>query len=310
MKALTSSAMIVCTLTASSQVVFDLPTAIPPYSTVDHGLWVSSDTIITVGQNITWDFTATLVDTGDVKTFIDTDPSTTSGAFDFPASTHAHGEVMGSDTLWNYYRLGIDTLWREGARYPSGDLFTCSDPNLIFFFPYSIGDLALSGANCVYWGTPVYVSQGLVPVATGTILYPGGMLTDMILMEFQYNGSPGGEYFWYNKYNCLTQVGHYVQGSLSLWIPQGPAGISDAGVNAPLMAYPSPAQEEVFVHVRSANGDLPYALLEAIGRLVLSGTARSDAGRLRVDVSSLTDGHYTLRIGDDVVRHARVIVAR
>ncbi len=310
MKALTSSILVVCTLTASAQVVFELPTAIPPYSNVDHVLWVSSDTIVTAGQNITWDLTATLVDTGDVKTFIDTAPSMTSGALDFPAATHAHGEVMGTDTMWNYYRLSSDTLWREGVRYPSGDLFTCSDPNLIFFFPYSLGDLALSGANCVYWGTPVYVSQGLVPMATGTILYPGGMLTDMILMEYQYDGSPGGEYFWFNKNNCLAPVGAYVQGSLSLWIPEGPIGMADAGVSAPLMAYPSPAQEEVFVQVHRADGDLHYAFLDAMGRLVLSGTARSDAGRLHVEVSSLPDGHYTLRIGDEVVRHARVIVAR
>ena len=291
-------------MSASAQVVFDLPDALPsPGTHVQQGWeWDGTPfTLATSGTNVTWDVTGVLT-AGSARTTMESAPAGTPGAGDFPNATHAHGEVINGFTTWYYYRLDAgDTLWLEGARYQGGELLECSSPNLFMVFPCSIGDLAESNTTCTYdGGSPISVNQGLEPVATGTILYPGGTITDVVLTRAHYNGSPS-DYYWYRSGNVLEWIGNFDPGFvLSLWA-EVPSGIADPGNTVRLNAYPLPASEEVFVEVADRAGSVPFSVLDAAGRTLNSGMVNVIGGRVRLDVSDMPNGHYLLQLMDDGV---------
>ncbi len=295
---------------SSAQVVFDLPSALPPLGTHVAMLWVGPPpSLATSGTGVVWDLSS-LNSAVSERTYTDAIPSTTPSAADFPNATHAHAEIINGMSSWYYYRLVGDSLWLEGARFQDGSLFTCTEPNLFMVFPTSIGDLAESNTTCSVGGGPLYtVNQGLQPVATGSIIYSGGTITDVVLSRAYYYGSPA-EYYFHRAGDVLQSIGRYDPGTIELWVPGITTGVEEQSGDR-LTAYPTLASEELFVELPNGVDQAQCTLLDAAGRTVNAQELRAVGGRLRVDLSKVTTGHYLLRVvGNGFGGHARVIVAR
>lgn len=300
---------------ATAQVVFELPTAMPVPGTHVEQAWEWNDTPIeldTIGINVTWDLSGALEPIG-TRTISDSAPAGTPGAADFPNATHAHRVDGAPYTAWYYYRLDAnDTLWCEGIRYDDGHLLHCAPPYLYMHFPYAFGDLAECNTICVHDGTPtdLYYNHGFEPVATGTIVHPDGTISDAVLTRFHFQGEPSG-YFWFRANNALQWIGQYVPGwVLTLWT-ELPTGIEEAMNDAWRSAYPVPATDRVYVRLSTGEGMVSYTMHDPTGRTVLNGQGIVQDGRLALDVSAMQAGHYLVRIhGPGCTGLARISVAR
>jgi len=294
---------------SSAQVAFELPSAMPAHGSEVLLLWNGNSTMVpTTGTNVLWDFTNVVTSEPEAVQYLVSEPDSTPAGPDFPSATHACGYMLNFDTIWNYYALASDTLWHLGGDY--GDLLLCTTPRLTMVFPYAIGDLAVNTATCVYVGPPVNTTWGIEPVATGDILYPGGTIPNVVLVRAYQDGTPTGYYHWYRMNNVLTSVGRYYNFGVELWVPGSGVGIPDHNANGALATYPVPAASEVTVLVGGNATNLFYSLHDAAGRVVTTGNTQSIGDRIRIDVSSLANGQYQLRLLDgEVLRYARVCVA-
>ncbi len=283
---------------ALAQVVFELPGALPaPGVYVEEG-WTWNGTLgnlPTTGTNVTWDLTD-LLDASSSRTVTDAPPAGTPGEADFPNATHAYAEELNGVTSWYYYHLDAsDSLWLEGVKFENGDLFTCDPPNLYMFFPYAMGDFAESNTTCTLNGFPFDVNQGLVPVATGTVIHPGGNLSGVVMVQSVYAGSPG-EYYWYLPGNALRWIGSYApNNSLQFW-GAVPTVMDGRDAHAAARVYPVPANDAVWMVVPSAIGTARCSLLDNTGRSLFSGQVPMLGGRVRLDVSAFPPGQYLLQV--------------
>ena len=311
MKALVAVASIaLLSICANAQVVFDLPTAMPTNGSEVLLHWNGNTTTMpTSGTGIIWDLTAVVTSEPEARHVLIATPDSTNSGQNFPGATHARGYLLGADTIWDHYALVGDTLWHLGGDY--GDLLLCSTPRLTMVFPYALGDLAMNTATCSYAGPPVNTTYGFEPVATGTILYPGGTIPDVVLMRKHQDGIATGYYYWYRTNNVLTSVGEYHDFGVDLWVPASGVGIFDPDAHRALRTYPVPATTDITVMVGGSSAELSYSVLDAAGRIVASGSDRPADDRIRIDVSGLANGEYQLRLRqDDAIRYARVCVAR
>ena len=71
---------------------------------------------------------------------------------------------------------------------------------------------------------------------------------------------------------------------------------------APFTVYPNPAKATVNIQHGSINTKSRYELYDMDGRLLLDGDINPYYSETPVDVNSLTNGLYFLRIGSSVVK--------
>ena len=295
---------------SNAQIVFDLPSAIPTNETEILLLWNGNSTAVTTsGSNILWDFTNVVTSEPDAVTYLTSDPDSTVLDTAFASATHAHGYTLAQDTIWNYYRLGGDTLWHLGGDY--GDVLLCSAPRLAMVFPYAFGDLAVNTATCTYgMGPAINPNYGFEPVATGTIVYPAGTIPNVVLMRKHENGVPTDHYHWYRVDNVFTSVGHFYNFGVDLWVPVSTSGVNDLNGQSALSVFPLPADNDVTVVFDINVSNASYRLLDATGRDVATGFLRPGGNRIQLDVSLLSNGQYNLLLqNDEVRRRARIMVA-
>jgi hypothetical protein len=281
------------------QVLFDLPSAIPPLGTQPRELWYSSQdtSIVTSGLGVDWELNNLVFEDDLVKLF--SEPSTTPYAPDFPSATHAVGEVFlgASDTAWQYFTLSGDSLFHLGGSWtPPPDLLICSDPIITAVFPFSYGDQIEEYATCaVTGGSPSFFLEGREPVATGTIHYPGGTIPDVALVRRYWGGAPLDEYLWYSTGDILAPVGQFAYGTLTITAPLQ-TGLSDGLSTTLVQPFPNPANEEVFIEIPINVPDgYVYQLTDLMGRIEQQGALNITGTVAKLDVAGLPSGHYLFR---------------
>ncbi|MBP8033560.1 MAG: T9SS type A sorting domain-containing protein [Bacteroidia bacterium] len=81
-------------------------------------------------------------------------------------------------------------------------------------------------------------------------------------------------------------------------IPQTAAGIKQTEVLTQLNTYPNPVSDELTIEaITKDNSKLNYRLIDALGRVVLSGTIENS--KTTINASSLEKGFYSLRITNE-----------
>jgi len=66
--------------------------------------------------------------------------------------------------------------------------------------------------------------------------------------------------------------------------------------------YPNPVAQELSLIVTGANGVLNYAIYDAVGKLVLTSQFTAGSGVVRIDVTGIAQGSYTLKVNDKNVQ--------
>lgn len=298
--------------TASAQVVFDLPGAIPPNGVLPRQFWFADPiTIPLTGTNVTWDFSNGLTNTGIVNDLVITQPASSPFSNTFPNATHAAGVVTASanSATWRYFQLSGDSLHYLGLASTQSEN-TCPDPWTKVVFPFSYGELVEDSAYCGPPGSPTPMHRGWELVATGTMITPLGTVPAVALVRIHSNGSPTPYYEFYEYGNILAYIGAYDDVTLSIWPSQSALGMTGGDGPTALRAYPQPASEEILVEVGQLVGPAWFVLLDAVGREMEAGTLNAVNGRARIDVSHLAPGNYLARIEcGSVTAYARISVA-
>jgi hypothetical protein len=153
--------------------------------------------------------------------------------------------------------------------------------------------------------------EGRQVVATGTILYPGGTISDVALVQRWWGAVALDEYEWFRTNDILVPVGEFDYGSLALFAPTS-VGISEAETAALLTVAPNPATVDVFVDLPGTPGADRYRfhLTDATGRIMRQGEIPASR-QMHMDISDLSNGEYILRVSAaSEVRTARMMVLR
>jgi hypothetical protein len=81
-------------------------------------------------------------------------------------------------------------------------------------------------------------------------------------------------------------------------IPQASTGIKQAEILTELNAYPNPIADELTIEATTKdNSKLNYLLVDALGRVVLSGTIENS--KATINTSALEKGFYSLSITNE-----------
>ena len=81
-------------------------------------------------------------------------------------------------------------------------------------------------------------------------------------------------------------------------IPQVTTGIKQAEVLTGLNAYPNPIADELTIEATTKdNSKLNYILIDALGRVVLTGTIENS--KATINTNSLEKGFYSLSITNE-----------
>ena len=81
-------------------------------------------------------------------------------------------------------------------------------------------------------------------------------------------------------------------------IPQSTTGIKNTEIIIGLNAYPNPMADELTIEATTKdNSKLNYALIDALGRVVLTGNMENS--KATINTSALEKGFYSLSITDE-----------
>lgn len=314
MKALYTSALLLSALGSQAQVIFDLPGSIPPFSSVERETWWQLDgapALVISGQGVTWNLSGLTPAPFNAQATI-ADPATTPWGSSFPNSTHAAGNLVDGGG-WSYYTLANDSLFIDGGEF-AGDVFSCSEPRLAAVFPFSYAQSLSASSTCQFPGgfPPFTQDAGAEIVATGTIIYPGGTINNVVMVRRWLGISPS-EYLWYTMDNALLDIGNYSPDAeqIVLHVPDAVSAIGAADHADLLLAFPVPATDVVVIALPRGTGATRYEVLDATGAVMDQGQALITDGQLRLGVSAWPAGQYIVLLSrDEKLWRARVSVAR
>ena len=246
-------------------------------------------------------------------------PSETPYASDFGTATRAigtsySGDISSSDTSWQFYTVEEDSLWvNGGSSWPPPNIYVCAEPILRGVMPFGYGQIAQSISSCEYFGAAYNgpVLQGCQVVATGTIQYQGGVIPNVVLVRDYVNGVGLNSYGWCSTSNMLVSLGGFLNGKLYIYVPTTALNIPEQHGATILRMYPQPASQIVEVQFSSAcdDDDVEFQVIDAIGRRVISGRTGSLNGQLHLDISSVPNGNFVLRLKQGIAEgFGRLIV--
>ena len=282
-----------------SQVVFDLPGCIPAWgSSQDRQYWFHADralTLPTSGTNVVWDLDAlTLFTTPMVMSCVD--PATTPCASSFPEATHATDIVINGMGQWNFFRSTGDQLFQIGAYDPAlSGPETCPNPLLIGEFPLEFDEEWTDTLGCTHgFGVSSDVYQ-LHVVATGTILYPGGSITDVAMVQ---RAGYGGTYIWYTQDDYLRPLGNYRPGQyMRLYVPAGEHAMADHAEAPGIRLFPIPASDHVRIELDRITDLRSLSLVAADGRRISLPAPQGEGPSFSIDLGLQAPGMYFLEVG-------------
>jgi hypothetical protein len=78
--------------------------------------------------------------------------------------------------------------------------------------------------------------------------------------------------------------------------------VSENNVDWNVSLYPNPVAQELSLTVTGANGVLTYTIYDAVGKLVLTSQFTAGSGVVRIDVTGIAQGSYTLNVNDKNVQ--------
>lgn len=321
----TSALFLFGALGAGAQVVYDLPGAVPSwgYSRYAQHYFDFDDLPVlpTTGTGVVWDLTGLeLATTNAFHTCVD--PASTPFGDLFPGATHAMGFVSQfQETSWRYYTLAGDSLFFNGQVWPPNvnpARQECTEPRLQAVFPFAYQDGWTDDATCAWDADPpATTTHQFELVATGTILFAGGSLTDVGMVHQQVAGED--YYLWYTPDNILQAVGNYLPGSNQIVLsPDITTDIEQATNVGTLMIQPSVVDDHVFVQYPGSGvglfgaGVTPVvALISTSGQRIPVQATPADDNRLRLQLDQVAQGSYLVELRTARgTGHGRVIVAR
>jgi hypothetical protein len=93
-------------------------------------------------------------------------------------------------------------------------------------------------------------------------------------------------------------------------VSEGPVNVTELSAGVDIRTFPNPCDDDLNIYVGNQPGKVQVSVTGMTGETVLSGTYPVESGMVKVDVSEIATGTYTLLVSGDELVHSRQIVKR
>ncbi|MDQ3101315.1 MAG: T9SS type A sorting domain-containing protein [Bacteroidota bacterium] len=295
----------------AAQLPYTSSSAVPWHASRDYEVFQNMDLngqavpIVTMGSDVLWDLRDISLPDPYIQTVFFEPAIGTPFYSSYPNSNMVAWETDPfGNSDYNYFNNSPFELRLLGAVHVENgtpeNISFCPDPFLVMDYPMSIG----SGVQHIY-SCPE--GQGEVDnwviMATGTVLYDGGSIQDLVQWRSIYTG-PGyadTSYFWTQMDNVLYPVVRYLPGAylrVRNPVSETVLGMIGSDEEADLLSlHPNPAADQVVITSEHFNGEkIQWIMRDALGRVVKEASAQGVFERITIDISDLIAGSYSIQL--------------
>ncbi len=246
------------------------------------------------GPNQTWDFTGIQNNISTPDIFITVaDPLNTPYAASFPTSNYAH--IESPDLSYNYFNLTSTKLERIG--FYDTDLNLYSDAQTEFVFPLSLGT-----SNLDTWlidGNLFPGNYNLYCLGSGTLMTPGGVYTDVLLVRTDVDAGIYSltVYYWYSSENGAVLLEYFIGDGVfvnddAFYLSSLTTDVKENEIVTNIK-YNNPVVDALqLAYQVKDNQNLSYTVRNSVGQLFSTGELPSLSNYSEIDFSAFASGIY------------------